>query len=119
MQLASLINKEKFADMTTEDEDELIDCHSEPLNEQDLEAMTKSASKKEEKESHEQAVEQSRWLLKRLVELFGLINKVKERSQECYDGMVWSVQLCIKADELMNPYKMILIGKRGRDSNFP
>ena len=29
--------------MTTEDVDQLIDCHSEPLTEQDLEAMKNSS----------------------------------------------------------------------------
>ena len=47
VQLASLISEEGFADMTTEDVDQLIDCHSKLLNKQDLEAMTKSASKKQ------------------------------------------------------------------------
>ena len=121
MQLALLINEEGFANMTMEDVNELIDCHSKPLNEQDLEAMTKSTNEKEKKETQEQAdetVEQSGWSLECLAKLFGQINKVKECPQEWDDDTVQSVQFCNKFDELMTPYKIILTGKRARDSNF-
>ena len=80
VQLASRISEKGFADMTIEKGDELIDCHSKPLNKQDLEAMTKSASKKEEDETQKLAnetVEPSGLSLECLAELFGLINYVK------------------------------------------
>ena len=122
VQLASLISEEGFADMTTEDVDELIGCHSEPLSKQDLEVMTKSASGKKEEETQEQAdetVEQSRWSLEHLAELFGLINKVKERSQEWDDDMVRSVQFCNKADELMTLCKMIFDRQKRQKQQLP
>ncbi|XP_064103355.1 tigger transposable element-derived protein 1-like [Macrobrachium nipponense] len=48
VRLAQLVANEGFSDMTAEDLNSLIDCHSEPLTNEDLVEMTRSASEEEE-----------------------------------------------------------------------
>ena len=51
--LAAFLGGEGFNDMTLEDVNELIDCQSQPLTDEDLEEMTKSVSDEEEEQQHQ------------------------------------------------------------------
>ena len=48
VRLARLVATEGFSDMTTEDVNTLIECHSEPLTDEDLVERTRSVSEEEE-----------------------------------------------------------------------
>ncbi|CAE1326201.1 unnamed protein product [Acanthosepion pharaonis] len=56
LQLAAIIEGNSFADMTTGDIDELLDCHYQPLIDADLEDL-KSASKEETQQEMEEIVD--------------------------------------------------------------
>ena len=47
VKLARLVSTEGFSDMTAEDVNTLIDAHENPLTDEDLEEMTRSASEEE------------------------------------------------------------------------
>lgn len=44
VRLAKILGGEGFSDMTAEDVNELLDVHGQPLTDEDLEELTKSAS---------------------------------------------------------------------------
>lgn len=48
VKLAKLLGRDGFTDMTSEDINNLIEAHSDPLTEEDLTEMTKSASEEEQ-----------------------------------------------------------------------
>lgn len=50
VKLGETLGGESFSDMTTEDVNDLIDVHAQPLIDEDLEELTKSGSKEEEEE---------------------------------------------------------------------
>ncbi|CAI9729851.1 Hypothetical predicted protein [Octopus vulgaris] len=66
--------------MTTGDVGALLDCHSQPLTDANLEDLTKSAS--EEEEETQQVVDQSGLTLERLAKLCNLAKELKEGSRE-------------------------------------
>lgn len=109
VQLAAIIGGDGFGDMTTEDVDELLDCHSQPLTDADLEDLTKSASEEENEpqEETQEVVEETGLTLERLAKLCNLAKELKELSQEWDEDMVRSLQFCNKIDEDMTPYRML------------
>ncbi|XP_051784731.1 tigger transposable element-derived protein 1-like [Erpetoichthys calabaricus] len=96
VQLAAILGGEGFADMTTDDVNELLDCHSQPLTDEDLEELMKSASEEEEEEEQqetEEVVSPTGLTLERLAEICRLAKDLQEQSQEWDDDMVRSPRL--------------------------
>ncbi|KAK7081183.1 hypothetical protein SK128_010231 [Halocaridina rubra] len=88
---------------------ELTDCHSQPLIDEDLEEMTKSTSEEEAEEQPEEThekVEEPGLTLERLAAMYERVKAV-QLSQERDDNMVRSVTLCNLLDDAMTPYKTI------------
>ncbi|KAK7080879.1 hypothetical protein SK128_008337 [Halocaridina rubra] len=75
--------------MTPEDVNELIDCHSLPLTDEDLDEMTKSASEEEEEleESHEK-IEEPGLTLECLAAMYENFKALQQLSHEYDDNMV-------------------------------
>ncbi|XP_070401469.1 tigger transposable element-derived protein 1-like [Nothobranchius furzeri] len=121
VQLAAIIGGDGFGDMTTEDVNELLDCHSEPLTDADLEDLTKSASEEEDEpqEGAQEVVEETGLTLERLAKLCNLAKELKELSQEWDEDMVRSLQLCNKIDENIAPYRMLLDQKKKQRQQLP
>ena len=121
VQLAAIIGGDGFGDMTAEDVDELLDCHSEPLTDADLEDLTKSASEEEDEpqEGAQEVVEETGLTLERLAKLCNLAKELKELSQEWDDDMVRSLQFCNKIDENITPYRMLLDRKKKQRQQLP
>ncbi len=57
VRLARLVQGEGFSDMTADEITNLIDCHSNPLTEEDQQEMTKSASEEEDESTTDEAEE--------------------------------------------------------------
>uniref|UniRef100_K7FQ19 HTH CENPB-type domain-containing protein n=1 Tax=Pelodiscus sinensis TaxID=13735 RepID=K7FQ19_PELSI len=119
--LAAIIGGDGFGDMTTEDVDELLDCHSQPLTDADLEDLTKSASDEdsETQEETQEIVEETGLTLERLAKLCNLAKELKELSQEWDEDMVRSLQFCHKIDEDMTPYRMLFERKKKQRQQLP
>ncbi|XP_064106779.1 tigger transposable element-derived protein 1-like [Macrobrachium nipponense] len=116
VQLASIIGGDGFGDMTTEDVDELLDRHSQPL-----EDLTKSASDEdsETQEETQEIVEETGLTLELLAKLCNLAKELKELSQEWDEDMVRSLQFCNKIDEHMTPYRMLFEQKKKQRQQLP
>ncbi|XP_064093830.1 tigger transposable element-derived protein 1-like [Macrobrachium nipponense] len=121
VQLAAIIGGDGFGDRTTEDVDELLDCHSQPLTDADLEDLTKSASDEdsETQEETQEIVEETGLTLERLAKLCNLAKELKELSQEWDEDMVCSLQFCNKIDEDMTPYRMLFERKKKQRQQLP
>ena len=57
VRLARLVATEGFSDMTTEEVNTLIDCHSNPLTDENLQEMTRSASEEEKEPANDKGDE--------------------------------------------------------------
>ncbi|XP_066955717.1 tigger transposable element-derived protein 1-like [Macrobrachium rosenbergii] len=121
MQLAAILGGEGFADMTTGNVDELLNCHSQLLTDEDLKKLTKSASKEEEEavQQETEVVSQTGLTLEWLAGLCNLAKELQERSQEWDDNMVRSVQFCNMVDDVMAPYKMLFDWKKKQRQQLP
>ncbi|XP_066962141.1 tigger transposable element-derived protein 1-like [Macrobrachium rosenbergii] len=121
VQLAAILGGEVFADMTTGNVDELLDCHSQPLTDEDLEELTKSASEEEEEAAQQETevVSQTGLTLERLARLCNLAKELQERWQEWDDDTIRSVQFCNMVNDVMAPYKMLFDRKKKQRQQLP
>ncbi|XP_068216342.1 tigger transposable element-derived protein 1-like [Palaemon carinicauda] len=122
VQLAAIIGGDGFGDMTTEDVDELLDCHSQPLTDADLEDLTKSASEEESEGTQEETqenVEETGLTLERLAKFCNHMKEAKEMLQEWDEDMVRSMQFCNKVDDITTPYRMLLDRKKKQRQQLP
>ena len=121
VQLAAILGGEGFADMNTGDVDELLDCHSQPLTDEDLVELTKLPSEEEEEEAHQEADEVSHTGLtfERLADLCNLAKELQERSQKWDDNMVRSVKFCNMVDDIMTPYKVLFKQEKKQRQQLP
>ncbi|XP_064109056.1 tigger transposable element-derived protein 1-like [Macrobrachium nipponense] len=98
VRLARLVANEGFSDMTAEDVDSLIDCHSEPLTYEDLVEMTRSASEEEEEAADDDEPEQRGLTLENLQELCNMARAMQQRAQEIDDNMVRAIKFSNRID---------------------
>ncbi|XP_068223778.1 tigger transposable element-derived protein 1-like [Palaemon carinicauda] len=109
VKLAAIPGGEGFADMITEDVDELLDCHSQELTEEDLEELTKSASEEEDdSEEGEKEDPHPGLTLERIVTICRLLKEAQALSREYDEDMILSLQFCNNLDGGMQPYKVVL-----------
>ncbi|KAM9332718.1 tigger transposable element-derived protein 1-like [Pholidichthys leucotaenia] len=96
VRLARLVATEGFSDMTTEDVNTLIECHSEPLTDEDLIEMTRSASEEEEEaaaaDGDDDEAEERGLTLDNLQELCNMARALQQRAHEIDDNMVRAVE---------------------------
>ncbi|XP_072255075.1 tigger transposable element-derived protein 1-like [Pyxicephalus adspersus] len=88
VRLAHIIRNEGFVDMMEEDIGALIDCHSDPLTDEDLLEMTKSASEEENKEEDEEETEKRGLTLENLQQLCNMARAMQQFAQDIDDNMV-------------------------------
>ncbi|KAK7081185.1 hypothetical protein SK128_010233 [Halocaridina rubra] len=94
--------------MTHEDDNEVIDCHSQPLTDEDLEEMTKSASEEEE-EQQQQAhneVEEPGLTLEWLAAMYNMVKELIQLLQE-YDDDLAGVVLVLVMMERWSPPRVL------------
>ena len=85
VKLARLLGGKGFSDMTSDDVNDLIDCHSQPLTDEDLMEMTKSASEEEEGEqeqAEDEEVEEAGLTVERLATMCNIAKDLEEKSQD-------------------------------------
>ena len=110
VRLARLVATEGFSDMTSEDVNSLIECHSTPPTDEDLVDLTKSASEEEEEAADNGDEEEECGLtLENLQELFNMVHDVKKKAQEIDDNMVRAIEFCNRIDGDMELYKSIFV----------
>ena len=109
VKLARLVSTEGFKDMTAEDVNALIDAHENPLTDEDLEELTRSASEEEvEVASDEDDEDEERGLtLQNMQQMFNIAKDLKKSAQEFDENMVRAVEFANRVDELMSTYKGI------------
>ena len=114
MRLVLLVATEGFSDMTTEAVNTLIDCHSNPLTDEDLEEMSRSPSEQEEEPASDKVdeVEERGLNRKNLQDLFNMARSLQQRAQEIDDNMVRAVEFSNGIDDVMAVYKSIFIQKK-------
>ena len=107
--------------MTSDDVNDLIDCHSQPLTDEDLMEMTKSASEEEEGEqeqAEDEEVEQAGLSLERLATMCNIAKDLQEKTQD-WDDMVRSVHFCNLIDGAMTIYRNIFTVKKKQRQQLP
>ena len=97
VRLARLVSTEGFSDMMTEEVNTFIDCHSNPLNDEDLNEMTRSASEEEEEPASDE-VEERGLNLENLQDLLNMARGLQQRPQEIDDNMVRAVEFSNRID---------------------
>lgn len=114
VRLARLLATEGFSDMTSEDVNRLIECHSEPLTDEDLVGMTTSASEEEEEraEEEDEEVEERGLTLQNLQELCNIARTLQQKAQEIDDNMVRAVEFSNRIEGVMALYKSIFAQKK-------
>ena len=119
VRLARMVNTEGFVDMTTEEVNTLIDCHSEPLTDEDLVEMTKSASEEEEEVATDEEEEERGLTLDNLQELFNMARNLQHRAQEIDHNMVRAVEFSNRIDGVMALYKGVFTQMKKQRSQLP
>ncbi|KAM9364931.1 tigger transposable element-derived protein 1-like [Pholidichthys leucotaenia] len=123
VRLARLVATEGFSDMTTEDVNTLIECHSEPLTDEDLIEMTRSASEEEEEAAaaagDDDEAEERGLTLDNLQELCNMARALQQRAQEIDDNMVRAVEFSNRIDGVMALYKGIFAQKKKQRQQLP
>ncbi|KAM9385675.1 tigger transposable element-derived protein 1-like [Pholidichthys leucotaenia] len=119
VRLARLVATEGFSDMTTEDVNTLIECHSEPLTDEDLVEMTRSASEEEEEAADDDEAEERGLTLDNLQELCNMTRALQQRAQEIDDNMVRAVEFSNRIDGVMALFKGIFAQKKKQRQQLP
>ena len=120
VRLARIIRYEGFVDMTKEDINGLIDCHSEPLTNEELFEMTKSVSNEENKKAQvKEEIEERSLTSKNLQQLCNMANTMQRFAQNIDDNMVRAVEFSNRVDGVMSLYCGILLQKKNNDKNYP
>lgn len=119
VRLAHIIRNEGFVDMTEEDISALIDCHSDPLTDEDLLEMTKSASEEENEEEDEEETEKRGLTLENLQQLCNMARAMQQFAQDIDDNMVRAVEFSNRVDGVMSLYRGILMEKKKQRQQLP
>ncbi|XP_064104045.1 tigger transposable element-derived protein 1-like [Macrobrachium nipponense] len=122
VRLARLVANEGFTDMTAEDINSLIDCHSEPLTNEDLVEMIRSASEEEEEaadDGDDDEPEQRGLTLENLQELCNMARAMQQRAQEIDDNMVRAIEFSNRIDGVMALYKGIFAQMKKQRQQLP
>ena len=120
VKLARRLQKDGFDDMTSEDVNGLIECHSEPLTDEDLVEMTKSASEEEDDENpQEEEIEERGLTLEGLQDMCNVAKDLQRRAQEMDDDMTRAVHFSNLIDGAMTAYKKILAQKKKERQQLP
>ncbi|XP_066946921.1 tigger transposable element-derived protein 1-like [Macrobrachium rosenbergii] len=121
VKLANIINDEGFIDMTEDEVNGLIDAHSDPLTDDDLVEMTKSASEEEsqEEEDEDEDNEERGLTLENLQQLCNMARAMQQFAQEIDDNMFRAVEFRNRVDGVMSLYKGILQQKKKQQQQLP
>ena len=113
-----MVGTEGFSDMTADEVNNLIECHSNPLTDEDLEEMTRSASEEEEESASDEGdqAEERGLTLHNLQDLFNIAKGLQKRAQEVDDNMVRAVEFSNRIDDVMAVYKSIFVQKKKQRS---
>lgn len=115
-----LRTNEGFSDMTADDVNGLLDCHSETLTEEELVQMTKSASEVEgELTEEEKEDEESGLTLANLHGLCAMGLAIQQRAHEIDDDMVRAVEFSNRIEAIIQTYKDILAQKKKQRQQLP
>ncbi|XP_061433690.1 uncharacterized protein LOC133359240 isoform X4 [Lethenteron reissneri] len=119
VRLARIIRDEGFVDMTEEDVNGLIDAHSDPLTDEDLLEMMKSASEEESEEEQDEEIEERGLTLENLQQLCNMARAMQRFAQDIDDNMVRAVEFSNRVDGVMSLYKGILQQKKKQRQQLP
>ncbi|XP_068250196.1 tigger transposable element-derived protein 1-like [Palaemon carinicauda] len=116
VRLARLVANEGFSDTPTEDVNLLVECHLEPLTDEDLVEMTRSASKEEEEAADvgNDEAEERGLTLDNLQELCNKAWAMQQRAQEIDDNIVRAIEFSNRIDGVMALYKRIFAQMKKR-----
>jgi hypothetical protein len=122
LKLAKILGGDGFDDMTPDDVNDLIDAHSQPLTDEDLEEMTKSASEEEEEEQGKRGVEEEEGVgltLDRLATMMRTAKELEQMAQSWDPIMVRSLQFSNNLESTMSAYKNIFTQKKKQRQQLP
>lgn len=107
--LAKMLDGEGFGDMTSQDVNDLLDAHGQPLTDEDLEELTKSANEEEDEDDEEEAAEEEVGLtLERLAIIQKKAQELQQMAEDWDTNMTRSLQFQNVIDTAMIPYKNLL-----------
>ncbi|XP_067132450.1 tigger transposable element-derived protein 1-like [Centruroides vittatus] len=121
VRLARLVANEGFSNMTKEEVNTLIECHSNLLTDEELIEMTRSASEEEEEVSDDgddNEAEERGLTLENLQELCNIARTLQQRAQEIDDNMVRAIEFSNRIDGVMALYKGIFAQKKKQRSQL-
>ncbi|XP_070614248.1 tigger transposable element-derived protein 1-like [Erythrolamprus reginae] len=117
--LAKALEGEGFTDMTAQDVNDLLDTHAQPLSDEDLLELTKSASEEEE-EDNDYAVEEDFGLtLERLAMMQQTAQQLVQMAEEFDTDMIRAIQLRNYIETGMLPYKNLLTQLKKERQQLP
>uniref|UniRef100_UPI00358E0465 tigger transposable element-derived protein 1-like n=1 Tax=Myxine glutinosa TaxID=7769 RepID=UPI00358E0465 len=122
VKLAKRLGGDGFNNMTHEDVNDLIDAHSQPLTDEDLTEMTKSASEEEEEEQEEpgsQEEEEVGLTLERLATMVRMAKDLQRVAQEWDPHMLRSLQFANTIEGGMTVYKNLLAQNKKQHQQLP
>uniref|UniRef100_UPI00358E5639 tigger transposable element-derived protein 1-like n=1 Tax=Myxine glutinosa TaxID=7769 RepID=UPI00358E5639 len=119
VKLAKLLGGDGFNNMTHEDVNELIDAHSQPLTDEDLTEMTKSASEEEEEDPGSQEEEEVGLTLERLATMVRMAKDLQRVAQEWDPHMLRLLQFANTIEGGMTVYKNLLAQNKKQHQQLP
>ncbi|XP_062844657.1 tigger transposable element-derived protein 1-like [Trichomycterus rosablanca] len=119
VRLAKLLGGEGFDDMTFDDINELLNAHSEPLSEEDLADMTKSASEEEKKQEDPAQEEDVGLSLERLTTILRIAKDLQTSVEEWDPQMIRSLQFRNALDDATEVYKNLLTQMKKQRQQLP
>ena len=121
VELAKSIGGEGFDDITYEDINDLIDAHSQPLTDEDLTELTKSASEEEtmDQENLSGEDEDEGLTLERLAELISKAKNLQETAKSWDPYMVRSLQFSNAIDSAMLTYRNSFVTMKKQQGQLP
>ena len=121
LQMARQVGGEGFSDLNEKDVDDLIEEHADPLTDQDLEELTKSASEEEEQQEDDDAVniEPEGLSLRRLGNFFRSLKSITEDILEWDPCMQRSIKFGRELEQIAAPYKVILEELKRKKTQLP
>ncbi|XP_054648760.1 tigger transposable element-derived protein 1-like [Dunckerocampus dactyliophorus] len=121
VRLARMLGGEGFADMTRNDVDKLLETHLDPLTDEDLVEMAKSASEEEDEqpEAAEDQEEEAGLTLERLSQVTRAIKEVQDMIDEWDPQMMRALRFQNALDGAMEPYKDLLTLMKKQHQQLP
>ncbi|XP_013360806.1 PREDICTED: tigger transposable element-derived protein 1-like isoform X2 [Chinchilla lanigera] len=122
VKLAKLLGGDGFSDVTPDNVYDLIDVHSQPLTDEDLTEMTKSASEEEDEEQDELRVgeeEEVGLTLDRLATMVRMAKELQQVAEEWDPQMLRSLHFINIIESGMSVYKNLLTQKKKQCEQLP